>query len=292
LAAAAIVPLVRKRYKVHPAVTTAAVISGPFAPAVLRPRTKKRDAAVFALQMWAFTVLHEVPYDDPERLRERLHIRYPIAVDHKIGLGDLPTHRLQRAFSRPGQPRAHDVVLALIHWAWFFVPHLALTWVIVRDEERFARSARQMAFAYDLGAAMYALVPTAPPWWAGENGYTPEPVRRLMVEVGKPMWGRAWDRMYDSLGSNPWAAMPSLHFATSLLAAILLAETGRVPGVIGWTYALKLGFALVYLGEHYVVDLLVGTALVAAIRGGEPVVGPLAERVGVGIERLERLAAG
>ena len=292
LAAAAIIPLVRKRYKVHPAVTTAAVASAPFALAVLQPRTKKRDAAVFALQMWAFTILHEVPYDDPDRLRERLQIEYPIAVDSKIGFGDLPTHRLQRAFSRPGHPRAHDVILAVAHWAWFFAPHLALTWIIVRADSRFARSARQMAFTYDLGALIYALVPTAPPWWAGENGYTPEPVRRLMVEVGKPLWGRAWDRMYDSLGGNPWAAMPSLHFATSLMAAILLAETGRAPGAIGWVYALKLGFALVYLGEHYVVDLLVGTALVIAIRGGEPVVGPLAERVGLGVQRLERLAAG
>ena len=49
--------------------------------------------------------------------------------------------------------------------------------------------------------------------------------------------------------------MPSLHFATSLLAAILLSETGRCAGAAGWGYALTLGFALVYLGEHYVIDL-------------------------------------
>ena len=30
------------------------------------------DVALFALQMWAFTVAHELPYDDPERLRARL----------------------------------------------------------------------------------------------------------------------------------------------------------------------------------------------------------------------------
>ena len=45
--------------------------------------------------------------------------------------------------------------------------------------------------------------------------------------------------------------MPSLHFATSLLAAILLAETGALAGAVGWAYARTLGFALVYLGEHY-----------------------------------------
>src|ERR687890_102097 len=79
-----------------------------------------------------------------------------------------------------------------------------------------------------------------------------------MVEVGEPIWGSAWPRMYESLGGNPWAAMPSLHFGTSVLAAILLSETGPVEGAAGWAYALTLGFALVYLGEHYVCDLVAG----------------------------------
>ena len=60
--------------------------------------------------------------------------------------------------------------------------------------------------------------------------------------------GRAWDRMYDLAGGNPWAAMPSLHFATSLMAALLLAEIGPIPGALGVGYAAALAFALVYLG--------------------------------------------
>jgi threonine/homoserine efflux transporter RhtA len=64
LAGAVVAPLVRKRIRIPVAVTTAATISGPLALAVLRPRTKTRDAALFALQMWAFTMIHELPYDD------------------------------------------------------------------------------------------------------------------------------------------------------------------------------------------------------------------------------------
>jgi membrane-associated phospholipid phosphatase len=292
LAAAALLPLVRKRLRVPPAVTTAAVAAAPFALAVLRPRTRARDVGIFALQMWAFTVIHELPYDDRERLRSRLNIRYPIRVDRALGFGDLPTHRLQRAFSRPGPVGARDVFLTIVHWAWFLEPHAALLWVLLSDEDHFPRSARQMAAAFDLGCLIYVLVPTAPPWWAGENGHTREPVRRIMVEVGEPMWGRAWPKMYESLGGNPWAAMPSLHFATSLLAAILLAETGRDAGAAGWGYAGTLGFALVYLGEHYVVDLLVAAGLVALIRRGEPLVAPVARRISGAIQRLERVAAG
>jgi len=57
----------------------------------------------------------------------------------------------------------------------------------------------------------------------------------------------------------------SLHFATSVMAA-LLPQSGAAAGALGWSYAAALGFALVYLGEHYAVDLIAGAALTAAVR--------------------------
>ena len=243
LAAAFVVPLTRRRLRIPTGVTVAATAAGPFALAVLFPRTKGRDAGLFALQMWAFTVIHELPYDKPDRLRERLRVRYPIKVDRILGAGELPNVRLQRAFSRPGEVTKLDRVLAMVHWSWFFEPHLALAWILLRNQGRFPRAGRQMGAAYDIGCAIYFAIPTAPPWWAAEEGYipaheseeivadsVPPPVRRMMVEVGERTWGRAWPALYSSLGGNPWAAMPSLHFGTSLLAALLLAEIGSC----GW----------------------------------------------------------
>ena len=51
------------------------------------------------------------------------------------------------------------------------------------------------------------------------------------------------------------------------MAARVLSEVGRGPGALGWAYALTLGFGLVYLGEHYVVDLVAG---LRAVRGRPP----------------------
>jgi len=151
-------------------------------------------------------------------------------------------------------------------------------------------------------------MPAAPAWWKAENGYVapheerageeivaaaaPPRLRRVMVEVGEGTWGRAWPALYSSLGGNPWAAMPSLHFGTSVLAAMLLSESGPVAGAAGWSYAITLAFALVYLGEHYVVDLIVGGAVVAVVRRGEPLARPLAEGVSRVAQRLERIANG
>jgi membrane-associated phospholipid phosphatase len=287
-----VIPLARKRLRVPKPVTVASVVAAPAALAVLAPRTRTRDVAMFTLQMWAFVVIHELPYDDPDELRRRLRIHYPIRADRALGGGELPTARLQRALATNDGPSGLDKALTIAHWAWFVEPHLTLVWILLRDPDRFPRAAWQMAAAYDVGCAMYASVPTAPPWWASEHGYSATRIRRIMVEVGEPVWGRAWPRMYESLGGNPWAAMPSLHFGTSVLAAILLSETGPLEGAAGWAYAGTLGFALVYLGEHYVVDLIAGAALVAGVRFAEPRLKPLTDLLSRGVQGLETLAAG
>lgn len=296
VAAAVAAPPLRRRLGLPPALTVALSAAGPPALAVLKPRTRTRDVLLYSLQMWGFTMAHEIPYDDPDALRRRLRIHYPIRSDRLLGGGELPNARLQRALADPEEPNPLDRLLSMVHWAWFLVPHLSLIYILLKDdqlephERRFPRAARQMAATYDLGCATYFAVPTAPPWWAAEHGYTDERVRRLMIDVGEQMWGKAWPRLYDSLGGNPWAAMPSLHFGTSLMAALLLAETGRVAGAAAGAYAGALGFALVYLGEHYVTDLVAGAALVGAVRAGEPVADPIVSRASAVIQALERIA--
>lgn len=306
LGAAIVVPVMRRRWRVPAPATLAAAAAGPLSLAVLRPRTPARDVALFALQMWGFAMAHELPYDDPEALRRRLRIRYPIRVDRRLGLGELPSLRLQRALARPGEVTTLDRALSIAHWAWFLQPHLSLLWVLRRDPDRFANAARQLAATYDVGCAIYFLVPTAPPWWAVEEGYVddelgrvrtqvaesdlPPALRRIMVDVGEEAWGRVWPRLYESFGGNPWAAMPSLHFATSLMAALHLSRTGKAAGAAGWAYALTLGFALVYLGEHYLTDLVAGAALVVAVRRAEPLAEPAVLAVNGILQRLERTA--
>jgi membrane-associated phospholipid phosphatase len=292
IGAAVAAPLLRRPARIPAPATVAACAAGPLGVAVLHPRSRKRDVAIYALQMWGFTVVHELPYDDPARLRARLRIRYPILLDRAIGLGRLPNVRLQRGLARLPGVTALNRFLTWVHWLWFIEPYAALLFVLIRHPDRFPRAARQLAAVFDVGCAVYFAVPTAPPWWASEQGRTGEEVRRIMEEVGKETWKSAWPGMYRALGGNPWAAMPSLHFATSLTAAISLSKTGRAAGAAGWAYALTLGFALVYLGEHYVTDLAAGAALVAAVRYGEPLAEPLVLGVNRGLQRLERLASG
>jgi membrane-associated phospholipid phosphatase len=274
------------------------MVSAALAPpalAVAMPRTRLRDLAMCSLNMWAYLAAYELPHDDPERLAARVRIDYPIAADKVLGLGVPPTLRLQHGFSEPAAINRFERVLVLCHWAWFLVPHGSVLYVRLRRPERFTSAAARMYSVFDLGAIFYWALPTAPPWYAARHGRLPADggpaLRRMMIEYGEEFWGDRWTSLYDVLGGNPLAAMPSLHFATSLMGAHLLSEVDPVAGAVGWSYAIVLGLALVYLGEHYAIDLVGGAALAEAVRRATPVVAPLARRFARGLGALEHLAA-
>jgi len=294
LAAGIAAPLLRRRLRLKPPVVIAAAAATPFALTVLVPRSKTRDVAVCALQMYAYLAAYKMPNDDPEALLKRVKVAYPVKADKAIGGGTTPTLRLQRAFGTPGRFRAWEKALVWSHWVWFAFPHGTVLYVLLRHRDQFPAAAARVYATFDLGVIGYWAVPTAPPWFAAqrglmEDGRTPE-LRRMMVEYGEQFWKQGWAPLYGVLGGNPLAAMPSLHFATSVTAAHVLAGTGRVAGTLGWAYAATLGLALVYLGEHYVIDLAVGLALAESIRAGAPRLTPAARRLSRALQLLEAKA--
>jgi hypothetical protein len=289
-------PALRRRLSLPSGAVLGAAAAAPVALSVAMPRSRRRDGAICALQMWAYLAAYEMPYDDPDGLRQRVRVRYPIAADRVLGLGEIPGARLQRHFSRPGRVRRLERVLVWCHWLWFFVPHGTVAYILVRRPDLFPSAAARTYAVFDLGAAFYWAIPTAPPWWAAEQGYLGSDevprVRRMMLEYGERFWGERWTDLYDVLGGNPLAAMPSLHFATSVMAAHLLSEVGPVSGAVGWTYAGTLGLALVYLGEHYAVDLLAGAALAESVRAAAPRAARPTRRLAGTLRALRALAAG
>jgi membrane-associated phospholipid phosphatase len=288
-------PVLRRRLKLPPAAVLGAGALAPAALCVAVPRSRRRDVAVCVLNMWAYVAAYEMPHDNPERLAERAKVDYPILADRVLGFGVAPTVRLQRAFAKPGRISRFERILIFSHWIWFTTPHASLAYILWRRPDRFPRAAVRMYGTFDIGVMFYWLIPTAPPWWAALNGRFEDGgtvrLRRMMIEYGPEFWGDLWGPLYDVLGGNPLAAMPSLHFATSLMGAHLLSEVGPLAGAVSAAYATTLGLALVYLGEHYAVDLLAGAALTETVRAVAPRLEPIAVRVSGALRALELRAS-
>jgi membrane-associated phospholipid phosphatase len=57
---------------------------------------------------------------------------------------------------------------------------------------------------------------------------------------------------------NALAALPSIHVAATVLLLLAVRRISVQAGVLAGVYALLMTFAVVYLGEHYLIDALAG----------------------------------
>lgn len=284
LAPAVALVTARRKLNLPVPVSLSLASAAPLAVAAATPRRAWRYVAVGAVYMWAFTVTWSLPYEDPEKLRRRLRIEYPIRIDSVLGLGAPPTLRLQRALRDPSRVTALDRAVTLAYGSWF-LPHLVLAWLLFHDEQYVPRAAGRLAAAYHLTTPFYYLIPTAPPWWASEEaGMMGGEVQRVRRHVLHELIGKPRDAE-DKIEGNPWASMPSDHVASAAITAMGLAEIGPIYGALGWSYVALAGFSVVYLGEHYLIDALVGLAIAEAIRRGEARVTPLVHRVVLALDR-------
>jgi hypothetical protein len=200
----------------------------------------------------------------------RPHALELIAADRamfgEITGGDVPTVWLQRHFYHPDGIHWWDV---LVSWVYFshFVTALAVAVVLwMRNRARWAAYLRRFITLCAIGLATYFVYPAAPPWWAAKYGLL-EPVARISTrgwrEVGLHGAGNLLNA--GQIASNPVAAMPSLHAAWSLFVVLFFFPAVRRrwwPLLL--TYPLAMTLTLVYSGEHYVIDMMVGWVAVGA----------------------------
>jgi membrane-associated phospholipid phosphatase len=157
-----------------------------------------------------------------------------------------------------------------LHWwdylAWFvYLTHFFATLVVAAilwtwAHDKFARFATMVCVLALTGFATYLLYPAAPPWLAARHGNVGESNRLIGL-----VWQHVPIAHYGSLFekgqsyANNVAAMPSLHSAYALLVTLYLWRlVPRWGRPLLAAYPPAMAFALVYSGEHYVVDCLAG----------------------------------
>jgi len=289
IAAAASVPVAvgliatRRRTGMHPAITLPLGCVPPLGCAMALPKGRARYVAVAAAYLHLFKLGWELPYDDPAKLRRRLWVDEPIRFDTVVGLGVTPGVRLQRALRTRGEVSALDRVVTVVYGSWF-VPHLLLAYLLVRHQEYMPRAGARLAAAYHLTCPFYFFAPEAPPWWASEReGRFDGDIERVARLVVYDLLGREPPKDGSTQG-NPWGAMPSDHISSAAITAMGLSEVGTIYGVIGWAYVAAASFAIVYLGEHYVADVVVGLLIADAVRRTEPLAAPFVRAVAHAVE--------
>lgn len=198
------------------------------------------------------------------RLGAPLHVLGPARGDEAI-FGTVPSEWLQARLGS-GSPQWYDAVAALVYVTHFVTIPLITAVVWFRVRERFAAWLTAVLTMSLVGIAGYLAYPAAPPWLASDRGAIGAVERTSHVgweAMGLDAVGRLVE--LGQAGSNPVAAMPSLHAGAALLAAAFLwPSVSRTARALLATYAVAMAATLVLTGEHYVVDVLAGW-LVAAL---------------------------
>src|SRR5205807_662956 len=108
------------------------------------------------------------------------------------------------------------------------------------------------------GFLSFLIYPTAPPWLASQMGFIP-PVTKILNVVLQSFPNRDQiPTFYFFIKSNLVAAIPSMHAAYPTLMLLYGLKFFGKKGWVFLIYALSMWFTIVYLGEHYVIDILVG----------------------------------
>ena len=173
--------------------------------------------------------------------------------------GHLPTVVLQAWLANP-PGRVVAYAATVVYFCHFVFPlgvALALWLVDRRQFIRFTTALMGMAF---VAFVIFLLAPTAPPWYADSHGVITGVTKIISTTLPSDI-----SPYYAVLNPNPVAAFPSLHAAFPFLGYLAIRETfsKRVSWLaLGWCVAVW--FSVVYLGEHYVVDVVAGIGLAAA----------------------------
>ena len=135
---------------------------------------------------------------------------------------------------------------------------LFLIWLERRDV--FYRCAATLVAVSFAGAATFLAFPAAPPWLASKHHLMPHVARIGYVEGDSSPVSTSKSWIEAHILSNPVAAVPSLHAAYALLVLLFACAWRGRQGLWALPYTLGMWFTVVYLGDHYVVDLVVGAA--------------------------------
>ncbi|MFN0148935.1 MAG: phosphatase PAP2 family protein [Dehalococcoidia bacterium] len=222
-------------------------------PEVRRTR-QRRWWFVYVAGIFAYTLLRS--YADETAIPIRT--TYAIDADRLLFAGADPVTWLQGRLFSTTHTSALDVLAVAVHWSFFIAPHAAAIAIFIWRRELFPRYVTLVVATMYAGLVLFFLLPTTPPWLAGQEGAL-DGAYRVMDFVGGRVDAGTYRSFYASLGEpNSVAAMPSIHLAVTM--AMYLWARVHAPR-FAWPlliYTAVMGAALVYLAEHYVLDLLAG----------------------------------
>jgi len=157
----------------------------------------------------------------------------------------------------------HHWLVTLFNWVyvWGYLPVIgvAALYLYARHRDFYTRYRNAFLLSGALGLVIFATVPVAPPRMLPEFGFVDT------VHLNSSFYRD----IQQSEFVNEFAAVPSFHFGWILLVGIALFQANHHPAVraLGMLLPLLMLLAIIFTANHYVIDAIIGGALVLGALG-------------------------
>lgn len=195
-----------------------------------------------------------------DQLAGRVNFWPMIQFDQSLGGGTLPTERFQHVLLSWPFHRVFDLYFFTLYLAHFIVPVMVGIYFWRRRPALYLPYVIALVGLSFAGFLTYWLFPAAPPWMASDMHLIPH-IHKVSSELWVSAGVQNFPTLYNEIDPNPVAAVPSLHAAYPLLVMLFVSRLHRwwlTALFVGYT--LSIWFGIVYMGEHYVFDVVVGAA--------------------------------
>jgi len=181
-------------------------------------------------------------------------------IDSDLFGGRIPSSWLQSHFYHPPSIDWEDTLATITYFAYYLIPVVVgLVWWF-KSRREYHRFAAALVTLCGLAFVTYVVMPTVPPWLAYPQSVD-EITDATILQWNLPSQLVA---MYVGHDYNLYAAFPSLHAAFPVVLTYYGWLRSRMLGAVMLAYALLVWISVVFLGEHYVVDIVGGIAYATA----------------------------
>ncbi|MEI7548037.1 MAG: phosphatase PAP2 family protein [Actinomycetota bacterium] len=203
------------------------------------------------------------------RLKFPLQVESVRNIDRFLFFGYDPNVVLQHRFFHLGVVRWYDVVASTTYMSHFVVPIIVMAVLWSISHRQWARYMKRFATLLGTACLMFVILPTAPPWMAAKKYQLIGTIQRPITHYGFYHLGfHGFTRDYNVQLSNgnAVAAMPSLHASFALIVPLFFLPWIKLRWLkaVALTWPVIMLTSLVYFGEHWVIDGIVGWAITLA----------------------------
>jgi len=216
------------------------------------------DWIPFVILLFAYDAMRGIADD----IGGRIHYLELIEAEKAI-FGGIPTIWLQQEFFVLGAVAWYDIVAAMTYSFHLFLPVMFAYFIWIQDRQLFRKFRDSFILLSYAALITFLLYPSAPPWLANDTGYL-QPVHKVLFEMDHVYSMVTIQTIYLLVNANPVAAIPSLHVGFPWLMFLFAMKYWGRRGIVTILLPFGIGLSAVYLGEHYVIDLIIGVAYATA----------------------------